>query len=1151
MSDDQPQFSSYGPLPHGRVAIEASAGTGKTFTLATLATRYLAEEDIGPSELLIVTFTRAATAELRSRIRGQLIEAAAELRPGAEPTTELTRLLASTDREERSRRLDRAVTDFDSVSISTIHGFATQVRRTLGLTSAVDPDARLMAEGGDLILAACADSLAAASALPVPSEVFPSMDSFREAVSKKVGGTDLRLLPDAGCGDVDPEFLFARDLVVDAVGRLAVRRRDERTIGFDDVLVQLRAALSSDGAAAVVAALRSRYKVVLIDEFQDTDRVQWEVFSTLFGNPGDGSTLVLVGDPKQAIYRFRGADISVYLDVMSSGTLTARHTLTTNWRADGACIDAMHALLDGTTYGDPSIRYLPVRASEENLGRRMVDRSGTPCSGMELRLAPKSTLPTKPAGGVDGERTNRLIERDLAARVRELLETARIPTSRDDPTLRDLVPSDVAVLVTAWDQAHELQRALAREGVPAVVAGTGSVLDSPAAQQFRFLLDAMDRPGDLRRIRAYALSWFEGWSVERVARADDRELAELQDRLTEWVGRLATHPVVEVFAQVWRESGVVERTLGLPDGDRNVTDLDHVAEVLHATAPQGHSGVAGLLAALDAPPGGQLDADVDADVVARRVESEGEAVLLTTVWRAKGLQYPVVCLPMLWRKSGTRRSLIYTDPTTGERMLDVTLNKPWPDQAGLDQRKALASKEEAAERLRILYVALTRAQHLTAVWWAGNSPSTTALTRLLFARNPDGSVRADVLDPVGTKVPTLRAPADPFAALGPLVEASDGALRLATVARRPNPSTGWTSSSTKSSRDELTSASFERLLERNSSRWSFTSITRYADGESRDPFDTSVADAGAADEGLPEPGGATGADQMNDGASDGLLGDLVAGAAFGTFVHAVLEEVDFTSSSLESDLEEAAGGRAGRLGIDVARLATGRPDGLRLLVDGLARAIRTPLGPLCDDRPLSSISRGDRIDELAFDLRIRGSSGRPSAADFGRLLLHHVGIDHPFGPWAEALAEGAISARLDGHLTGSIDLVARIGQGGGERFVIADYKTNRLTRHGRRQQVGDYAQDRMVDAMCEHDYPLQAMVYAAALHRYLRWRRPDDGRMTSVHGAAYLFVRGMNGPGGPVDGEGVPDGVVSWSLPQELVADLSDLLDGRLPQGVR
>ena len=268
-------FDPLGPLPAGRVVIEASAGTGKTFTLAALATRYLAEQDMTPSDLLIVTFTRAATAELRSRSGASW----SRRRPPWPTTPAATTTWCATwppptgtsDGDGSSRRWPTSTRRRSRRSTGS-------PPRSVGHWGSRRPSipTRLAAGNGDLILAACADALAAASVRPVPPDHFPSLRALVDATAAKVGGPDLRLVPDGSDPDVDPGFLVVRDLVVDAVRRLGERRLGEGSIGFDDVLVQLRDALGSDDSAAVVDALRSRYQVVLIDEFQDTDRVQWE-----------------------------------------------------------------------------------------------------------------------------------------------------------------------------------------------------------------------------------------------------------------------------------------------------------------------------------------------------------------------------------------------------------------------------------------------------------------------------------------------------------------------------------------------------------------------------------------------------------------------------------------------------------------------------------------------------------------------------------------------------------------------------------------------------------------------------------------------------------------------------------------------------------
>ena len=661
MTVADPPFSLFGDLPTGQVAIEASAGTGKTFTLAALATRYLAERGVAPSELLIVTFTRAATAELRSRIRGQMV-ASAEALAGTSTDfgdDELSAHLARHHRDERRDRLERAVTEFDAAAISTMHSFAAQIRSTLGISSAIDPDARLASDVATLVRHACADALASASGGDIDVDELPTLSELVTATERFVGNPGMDLEPTADRTGATAKQIRLRELVIASRANLRGRRQDSGTMGYDDVLGQLRAALVDRSSAAVIEALRSRYSVVLIDEFQDTDRVQWEIFSNLFGSGAPDGTLVLVGDPKQAIYRFRGADISVYLGALGETSGSERFTLSRNWRSDGAAIRAMNTLFDGATFGDDAIAYVPVEASDDHEFLRMTDADGDVLSGLDIRVAVGPWLPrTKKLPSTP--MTARIIYRDLVAHVRRLLDGASIPA--DEGGDRRLRPSDIAVLVRSGAHARAAQNALRRQGVPAVVAGAGSVLSSWAADQMRLLLSAMERPSDLGRVRAYALSWFESWPPGRVSEASEEDLALLQERLSDWTARLGSRPVAEVLAAIWDETGVVARLLGRFDGDRDVTDLDHLAELMHDSAAQGVSGIAGLLALLDHPPETEGDLEVDGDVIARRIESEAQAVQIMTIWKAKGLQFPVVCLPMLWRPPKNASDVVYTDP---------------------------------------------------------------------------------------------------------------------------------------------------------------------------------------------------------------------------------------------------------------------------------------------------------------------------------------------------------------------------------------------------------------------------------------------------------------------------------------------------------
>src|ERR1700676_640697 len=297
-TDDAIRFDLADPLPRGKLAIQASAGTGKTYTLADLATRFIAEGRASAPELLIVTFTRAATDELRSRVRDRVVGAADHLASG-HPAPEgdaLLTLLSEPGDRDRLARLQRAVSEFDAATVTTIHGFARQVLGALGVSAGADPDARLDADSSALIKDTCADVLIAAAVDGEPTDILPGLEALFEATQLADGRPDLALVPWPGQSGAAPSDFVLRRLVERSVALVSLRRRQSGTLSFDDVLTQLRDALCGPGGESAVAALRSRFQVALIDEFQDTDPVQWEIFSTLFDGPDTGTSLVLVGD---------------------------------------------------------------------------------------------------------------------------------------------------------------------------------------------------------------------------------------------------------------------------------------------------------------------------------------------------------------------------------------------------------------------------------------------------------------------------------------------------------------------------------------------------------------------------------------------------------------------------------------------------------------------------------------------------------------------------------------------------------------------------------------------------------------------------------------------------------------------------------------
>lgn len=1150
-------FDTSAKLPTGRVCIEASAGTGKTFTLAALAVRSLAETDVPAAGLLIVTFTRAATAELRGRIRDAINEAITHLEAAIAaldtdqpaPQTDVAHLSAiakGTLRElvERSRRLRVALTEYDTITITTIHAFAQQTLASLGVSSGTDPLVISEADSNDAVIDACADVVARAIGEGHNPAMMPTLSKLADWTKLALRSSDLILEPALTDTDADDADQMRTRLVTEAVALLARRRHDRGLASFDDVLVALRDALRhathAPERSAIIDTLRSRYRIALIDEFQDTDPVQWEIFETIFD--GDESTLVLVGDPKQAIYSFRGADIATYSRAITAPA-TRRTRLRTNWRADGIVIDALDELLRGATFGD-GIDFVHVDPAEHNMSRSARRSDGATLSPVRIRLAINDDIErTGKTGTTQTDAVRLAIANDLVAQVHDALDHLVIPDRDGD---RAVQPDDLAVLVSTKAEAVAMQQALVASGVPAVLSRAEDVLESPSAIQWRWLLDALTRPSDPMRTRRFVLGWFSQRDITDLTADPDAVLDEAAERLATWNEVLRDRGVAEFVRRIFDDSRVLERVLAGAEGDRAATDLQHLGELFQTQSTQ-RPGVNELLALLD--PSGLDTEHGEVGVASRRVETQQPSVQIMTVWVAKGLEYPVVFVPTLY-STPTKVDAICTKPDGTRRLgLSEDLRKRYSADARLHRD---------TERLRLLYVAMTRGRHHCVLWWSPvHQNSRAPITRLLFARDAAGDVDPEKFSGKDApKSPTEASAA--LSALAPLIERTAGLVAFECHGdpgvARPRADTARS----EADRDKLTAAVLTREVPRVTGRWSFSAITAL-DHNRLNPDDPSLGDHGSDDEDQGESAGADVSTPAGDAAGRAVgpaevatasttvtmpFGRLPAGPRFGTLVHSLFERCDFAA---DDPAVEVAGVLTDELAwqpIDLtprSLVSATHADGIELLVDGMVRAFDTPLGDLFGGRRLGDFRRADRLDELSFELLVRPASTPLSDRDIGALIASHLADDHPLAPWAAGLAEGRFGVDLAGHLTGSIDAIFRIESAEGSRFVVSDYKTNRLGAFDAEPDPFDYLGTNLDRAMTQHHYPLQALLYSVALHRYLRSRLAGYDPDLHLGGIAYLFVRAMIGPNTPVV-SGATAGIWTWRPSSALITELSDLL---------
>ncbi|MDF1605316.1 UvrD-helicase domain-containing protein [Nocardioides sp. YIM 152315] len=1097
------------PLPTGTVLLEASAGTGKTWTIGALVTRYVAEGVARLEQMLVVTFGRAASQELRERVRAQLVEAERVLgddpATGAVEESDLVAMLREWEPAQRRlghRRVTEALAGFDAATIATTHQFCSMVLDSLGTAGDTDSRARLVEDLDDLVKETVDDLYLRAFAFDEGGPMFTHAEAMAIARAA-VGDPQARLEP---TGE-DRSTPAGRKVSFANAVRTELDRRKRRLgiLSYDDLLSQLADALADeDGAAA--QRMRQRWSIVLVDEFQDTDPVQWQVLDRAFTGH---ATMVLIGDPKQAIYAFRGGDVTTYLQ--AAETAQTRQTLAVNWRSDEPLLDSFQRLLAGAALGDERIVVRDVTAHHRE--SRLV---GAPApEPFRVRVVRRDAFDRRGNAMLSVKDVRPHVARDLALDVRRLLASGATWCGES------IRPRDVAVISYRHADLAAVREALLAVGVPAVIAGGGSVFATPAAVEWLTLLEALEQPHRSTRVRSAALTCFFGHTAAELDRRGDDLTDEVADTLRTWVELFTTRGVAAVLEAATigtgGRAGLPQRVLAEVGGDRRLTDLRHIGEALHEVTLTERHGLVSLLTWLrDQVAEGRAGRGIERT---RRLDSDAAAVQLVTIHASKGLEYPVVYLPALADRFVPKptRPLFHDDE--GRRCLDVGgAGAQWGDHC---RRWA---DEEAGEWLRLLYVAITRAKSQVVAWWAPTKNAVASPLHRMLIRAAD---TAEV--PESPPVPDDDAVVSLFAQWrdrgGPSPEP---AVHQDPGEDPPLPAPA-----------AFAARSFTREVDTEWRRASYSSLSRIEvaagpagtvvsepemTGKDDEPFETVAArppqEPALSPEIVVAPGPIAG-----DVASP--MADLPVGATFGSLVHAVLEHTDPDAPDLRAELLGHIDEQLGWWPVALDR---------DMLADALAAVCDSPLGPLADTT-LRQVSLADRLREMEFELPL----GDGLLGDLAPLLERHLPEGDPVRAYAAQLAGPLGAQTLRGYLTGSVDVVLRLP---GPRYLVVDYKTNWLGPPDEPLTAHSYRPAALAEAMGHSDYPLQALLYAAVLHRFLRWRQPGYDPERHLGGVLYLYLRGMCGPETPLV-DGAPCGVFAWRPPVALVEDLSDLLDGR------
>lgn len=1055
-------------LGEGRLlALEASAGSGKTFTIQKLVTRLLMTEGIPADEIVVVTFTKAAAAELRARIRKNLLD-------------ELRAAESSDGASDAAKKLRQFLANFSQLRISTIHGFAQRTLAALGEPmGSFDPGLN----SDEFRFSLRADVLRSLSSLDI--QLMARIDKFDEWLDHAIRTMLSNPTAEIVATDESPEGLLIAKVAREVRRVMAVRKRQLGVAGYDDLLVRLATRLRDDNDRNIVAGSIS---ALLIDEFQDTDALQWECFQRI-ADYGHLKAFVVVGDPKQAIYGFRGGDVQVYQEAVEQAE---RYALVSNWRSTANFVTAENVFL--AEMQAPEGDDAPIRGAV-SFG---VNFDGTEVLGGEVTKAEIYYAPVTAAGPMAQAIWNqpswrfRYASAAAAAGVRReafgdiprvvgnLLQE-EIPDSTRlvaDPGARRRVElDDIVVLVTTNKQASRVAESLERAGIPTTVLGGMNVFASPAARQWRYLLNALGTPSESGSVRLFAQSWFGGASRADVAlhRDDELWLAPFQQLLLDWRS-LFNERRDTFFDSVIDESNVLISLTDRPRAERNITDVLHVAEILRT---RGSDSLSQLSLFLENSAGTDDDESGDVDgttmVWARRVDSDQRTVRIMTVHKAKGLEFPIVLMPYLSDYVLTNsRAATYRIKRDGRRetILDVAVTGS--GKIGYTIKKQLAT----AENRRRGYVAVTRAQVMNVMWtWRkgrGNG--------MLFRED-------DELRNLAISHPELISFED--------ISADSRRDRLPDFASPPPP---------------RILGAMSRSLAPATRQLSYTAISQQM--HSTTPVVQQEADA--------EPDGSDGGATIGSNVN---FVDIASSAQVGRIIHHVMEYLDMTDRLRSEVIRDLLHGAVRDEGMDASQFPFDEATAL------IETAVRAPLGTIVGGRALEDFPPTRVIPEMGFDFVVPQPRSLTALRD---LLQHHLEGDVRFGSWINGLAVD--EATLYGFMTGSLDAVLAFESEGIPRFVVVDYKTNRL-RNG--LGVEEYSSDTMDAAMIHHNYYLQALFYVVALHRYLRTRLPDYHYQTHVAGAAYLFVRGM-------DPDRSGSGVVEMSFSEDLVSDVSQFFEGTL-----
>lgn len=879
------------------------------------------------------------------------------------------------------------------------------------------------------------------------------------------------------------------------------RRGEQGIMSFGDLLHQVDEALEGRQKDLLLEGLREKYRVALVDEFQDTDPVQYRIFSQVFReaaeipDPEVNRAFIMIGDPKQSIYRFRGADLAAYLEAEQQTPAEHRHHMDTNWRSDQSLVNSVQAVFNSVS--NPFLnRQIPLPKVSARYDDRL--RPG-PALSVSLIARPKfqeldKTLSRSAAG--------ELVIQQLAEDIVFQLESDD-EVQDTEGNWRGLEPSDIAVLCRTGRELRSIQQALADRGVASVLQTDEAVYESAEAEAMLHVLRAVQNTTSLTRLFNALQTPVFGLDAEQLdsLRDDSNRLSEFIERLLDWHTLWQRDGFIVMWRRLLDDEGTIIRLAGQISGERQITNYLHLGELLHRQATAAHAGPDELLRWFDQTLSRGPNGDEEALL---RLETDNAAVQLCTIHKSKGLEYSIVYCPSLWsvRKWEEPPIVMSRCGADGESLtvpqIDVG-SELLPVRQGLDQN------ESDAEERRLFYVALTRAKHQCHLYWtAATNSGNSALGLILLGDLPENSTDGELEK-------RLREWVRSFGISRAVVRSGSELARL-----RPN----VRYERNQRAEQQLTARPVRRQMISAVSQTSFTALA----GSTHGRFLDDVVDRDSFTG--PVPGETRSVPAGTD--PEIPLASMPGGRLIGDVVHLVLEQALKSGRIVGASRAEITQQITERLEPAMERMQL-EARWLTPLTDTLATCLAEPLTLENASCRLSTIKSLQLATEVQFLLRLGGTtefSTQKLASAFAS------SSDSLFRDYSKRVRAMSV-AGIQGFLAGFVDLVFKVD---GKWFIV-DYKTNFLGSN-----VSDYSRRQLDAAMIEHDYLLQAGLYSVAVCRLLEQRLPAFDLDADFGGVAYLFLRGFPTDRAPETG--------IWHCRPEpaMVKALSDALDGKAPE---